>query len=79
MLKVHFFDFSVSHSPQLAKTYTNASARTLFVSSSGLENAKRAVTAYKKGEVKNMSPEIWQAKKIVDSTLHPGTIIGLSH
>jgi len=42
------------------------------VSASGLENAKRLVTSYKKGEAKVMTPEIWQAKKIVDSTLHPG-------
>jgi hypothetical protein len=46
--------------------------RTLLVSSSGLENAKRLVSSYKKGEAKAMTPEIWQAKKVVDSTLHPG-------
>ena len=46
--------------------------RTLFVSASGLQNAKRLVTSYKKGEAKTMTPEIWQAKKVVDSTLHPG-------
>ncbi|KIW89959.1 uncharacterized protein Z519_09389 [Cladophialophora bantiana CBS 173.52] len=50
-----------------------ADPRTLFVSSSGLENAKRLVTSYKTGEAKVMTPEIWQAKKIVDSTLHPDT------
>jgi sideroflexin-5 len=44
----------------------------LFVSSSGLENAKRLVSSYKKGEAEVMTPEIWQAKKVVDSTLHPG-------
>ena len=38
----------------------------------GLENAKRAVEAYKKGEVGEMTPEIWRAKKVVDATLHPG-------
>jgi len=47
--------------------------RTLLVSSSGLEHAKQLVTSYKKGEVKTMTPEIWQAKKVVDSTLHPDT------
>jgi sideroflexin-5 len=31
------------------------------------------VTSYKTGEAKVMTPEIWQAKKIVDSTLHPDT------
>jgi hypothetical protein len=45
----------------------------LFVSSSGLENAKKAITAYKNGTVNEMSPELWRAKQIVDSTLHPGT------
>ncbi|KIW34797.1 uncharacterized protein PV07_01553 [Cladophialophora immunda] len=50
-----------------------ADPRTLFVSSSGLENAKRLVTSYKTGEAKAMTPEIWKAKKIVDSTLHPDT------
>ncbi|OCT50190.1 putative transport protein fsf1 [Cladophialophora carrionii] len=50
-----------------------ADPRTLFVSSSGLENAKKLVTSYKTGQAKVMTPEIWQAKKIVDSTLHPDT------
>lgn len=44
----------------------------LFVSSTGLENAKNLIVAYKKGEVKDMSPDLWRAKQIVDSTLHPG-------
>ena len=46
--------------------------RTLFVSSAGLEHAKRLVTAYKQGLIPSMTPELWQAKKVVDSTLHPG-------
>ncbi|EJT72546.1 sideroflexin-5, variant [Gaeumannomyces tritici R3-111a-1] len=46
---------------------------TLFVNKSGLEQAKRALISYKQGHVKEMSPELWQAKKIVDSTLHPDT------
>lgn len=29
--------------------------------------------AYKQGQVKEMTPELWKAKKIVDSTLHPDT------
>lgn len=29
--------------------------------------------AYKQGEVKEMTPALWKAKKIVDSTLHPDT------
>lgn len=43
------------------------------MSASGLEHAKQLVSSYKKGEAKMMTPELWQAKKIVDSTLHPGT------
>lgn len=44
----------------------------LFVSSSGLEQAKKLVTSYKQGEIPSMTPELWQAKKVLDSTLHPG-------
>ena len=51
-------------------TYTNG--RTLFVSTSGLEDAKRLVSSYKSGDVQFMTPNLWRAKKIVDSTLHPG-------
>lgn len=46
--------------------------RTLFVSSVGLENAKKLISSYKQGQLKSMTPELWHAKKIVDSTLHPG-------
>jgi hypothetical protein len=45
----------------------------LFTSSAGLENAKQLVTAYKMGKIRDMTPELWQAKKTIDSTLHPGT------
>ncbi|KAG9786592.1 sideroflexin-5, partial [Aureobasidium melanogenum] len=48
-------------------------ARNLFVSKAGLEHAKELVTAYKTGQIKEMTPELWKAKKIVDSTLHPVT------
>lgn len=47
--------------------------RTLLVGRTGLEQAKKAIVAYKQGEVKEMTPELWTAKKIVDSTLHPDT------
>ncbi|KAI3336490.1 sideroflexin-5 [Xylariaceae sp. AK1471] len=47
--------------------------RTLLAGKSGLEDAKKLVMAYKQGEVKEMTPELWKAKKIVDSTLHPDT------
>lgn len=45
---------------------------TLLAGSKGLENAKRLVTEYKTGKLQHMTPELWHAKKIVDSTLHPG-------
>ncbi|KAI9166592.1 Sideroflexin fsf1 [Paramyrothecium foliicola] len=46
---------------------------TLFAGTTGLEHAKRLVTDFKTGKVENMNPELWKAKKIVDSTLHPDT------
>ena len=48
------------------------SSRTLFTSSQGLEQAKQLLTSYKTGEIRDMNQELWNAKKIVDSTLHPG-------
>jgi hypothetical protein len=45
----------------------------LFTSAAGLEDAKQLVTAYKMGKMPDMTPELWQAKKTIDSTLHPGT------
>ena len=50
----------------------NSDIRTLLASSTGLEDAKALITRYKQGEIQAMTPELWQAKKIVDSTLHPG-------
>ncbi|PGH06092.1 hypothetical protein AJ79_06626 [Helicocarpus griseus UAMH5409] len=47
--------------------------RTLFVSSAGLENAKSLISSYKNGHIPSMTPELWKAKQIVDSTLHPDT------
>lgn len=47
--------------------------RTLLVSKDGLEQAKSLITSYKLGKIQEMNPELWQAKKVVDSTLHPGT------
>ncbi|KAK5989891.1 Sideroflexin FSF1 [Cladobotryum mycophilum] len=46
---------------------------TLFAGSTGLEHAKQLVTDYKTGKLEHMTPELWHAKKIVDSTLHPDT------
>ncbi|KAL1989683.1 hypothetical protein VTN49DRAFT_6880 [Thermomyces lanuginosus] len=47
--------------------------RMLFVSSSGLEQAKQLIIAYKQGKIPEMTPELWRAKQIVDSTIHPDT------
>ncbi|KAK4179025.1 putative mitochondrial transport protein [Triangularia setosa] len=47
--------------------------RTLLVSSAGLTDAKNLLVAYKNGQIPNMTPDLWKAKKIVDSTLHPDT------
>jgi len=52
---------------------TISDPRTLLTSSSGLEHAKWLVTQYKQGKIQEMTPDLWQAKKIVDSTLHPDT------
>ncbi|WYZ40765.1 hypothetical protein EsH8_IV_001106 [Colletotrichum jinshuiense] len=46
---------------------------TLLVGSTGLEQAKSLLTDYKQGKIPRMTPELWQAKKVVDSTLHPDT------
>ncbi|TDZ23899.1 putative mitochondrial transport protein fsf1 [Colletotrichum sidae] len=46
---------------------------TLLVGSTGLEQAKSLLTDYKLGKIPHMTPELWKAKKVVDSTLHPDT------
>jgi len=38
-----------------------------------LEHAKSLIAAYKQGKIGEMNTELWRAKKIVDSTLHPDT------
>lgn len=38
-----------------------------------IETAKRMVWDYKNGVTSKMSPELWRAKKVLDSTLHPDT------
>ncbi|EFQ94315.1 hypothetical protein PTT_08062 [Pyrenophora teres f. teres 0-1] len=73
-LPVSQFDLStywgrVQHSANISDP------RTLLTSSVGLENAKKLVTAYKTGGIPEMTPELWNAKKIIDSTIHPGTAI----
>ena len=52
-------------------------SRTLLVSSQQLEYSKQILTQYKMGQVKEMNDDLWKAKKIVDSTLHPGTLTQL--
>ncbi|KAG7433189.1 putative mitochondrial transport protein fsf1 [Fusarium oxysporum f. sp. raphani] len=46
---------------------------TLFTGTAGLEAAKKLVTEYKMGKIEQMTPALWQAKKVMDSTLHPDT------
>ncbi|KAJ5902556.1 hypothetical protein N7495_003084 [Penicillium taxi] len=45
--------------------------RMLLVSSAGLEHSKRLISLYKQNQIQEMTPELWRAKKVVDSTLHP--------
>ncbi|TQN70971.1 putative mitochondrial transport protein fsf1 [Colletotrichum shisoi] len=45
---------------------------TLLVGGTGLEQAKSLLTDYKQGKIPFMTPDLWKAKKVVDSTLHPG-------
>ncbi|KAM3422726.1 Sidoreflexin [Cercospora zeina] len=47
--------------------------RTLFTSSARLEHATSLITQYQQGKIQQMTPDLWTAKKIVDSTLHPDT------
>ncbi|KAI9735315.1 MAG: hypothetical protein M1818_006510 [Claussenomyces sp. TS43310] len=47
--------------------------RTLLTSNDGLEQAKGLIASYKQGRLREMTPDLWHAKKIVDSTLHPDT------
>ncbi|KAI1212341.1 Tricarboxylate/iron carrier [Annulohypoxylon truncatum] len=58
---------------RVKQTATITDPRTLFAGKHGLEHAKKLLVAYKQGEIKDMTPELWKAKKIVDSTLHPDT------
>lgn len=45
----------------------------LLNTSSDIEAAKRMIWDYKNGVTAKMSPELWRAKKVLDSTLHPDT------
>ena len=45
----------------------------LLNSSKDIETAKRMVWDYKNGVIPTMTPELWRAKRVLDSTLHPDT------
>ncbi|ODV77435.1 tricarboxylate carrier [Suhomyces tanzawaensis NRRL Y-17324] len=45
----------------------------LLNTSSDIESAKRKIWDYRNGVTLAMSPDLWRAKKILDSTLHPDT------
>jgi hypothetical protein len=47
--------------------------RTLLASTQSLNQAKDLLISYKTGNIKEMNDDLWRAKKLVDSTLHPGT------
>lgn len=46
--------------------------RMLLVSKKGLSDAKELIASYKQGKIGQMTPELWHAKRVIDSTLHPG-------
>lgn len=46
--------------------------RTLFASKSDIKSAKELIASYKQNVVPEMTPELWRAKRMLDSTLHPG-------
>ena len=66
------FGPSIAHTG-LRRTCDSSRNRTLLTSSAGLEQAKQLIAAYKTGKIQDMSPDLWKAKKIIDSTIHPGT------
>ncbi len=45
----------------------------LLVTKKELQESKDVIARYKLGEFKSMTPELWHAKKVCDSTLHPDT------
>ncbi|KAJ5226482.1 Sideroflexin FSF1 [Penicillium chermesinum] len=47
--------------------------RMILTSSAKLQQAKDLITLYKQNKIPSMTPELWKAKKVVDSTLHPDT------
>ncbi|CDR42106.1 CYFA0S08e03686g1_1 [Cyberlindnera fabianii] len=45
----------------------------LLTTSAQLEQARKLIADYRSGAIKTMTPDLWQAKKILDSTVHPDT------
>ncbi|CEP60178.1 Fsf1p LALA0_S01e04764g [Lachancea lanzarotensis] len=45
----------------------------LLTTENQLKNARKIVSSYRRGELKDPSPEFWHAKKQLDSTVHPDT------
>jgi tricarboxylate carrier len=45
----------------------------LFTTSQHLEEAKKLISDYRNGQFKELTPEFWNAKKVLDSTVHPDT------
>ncbi|CCG20744.1 tricarboxylate carrier protein [Candida orthopsilosis Co 90-125] len=45
----------------------------LLNTSNDIETAKRMIWDYKNGVIPTMTPELWRAKRVLDSTLHPDT------
>jgi hypothetical protein len=46
--------------------------RTLLASTQSLNQAKDLLIGYKTGTINEMNDDLWKAKKLVDSTVHPG-------
>ncbi|KAK9452180.1 Tricarboxylate/iron carrier [Limtongia smithiae] len=45
----------------------------LLVTKKDLDESTALVSKYKNGEISKMTPQLWHAKKVLDSTLHPDT------
>lgn len=45
----------------------------LLTTSKDIQNAKLKIWEYRNGVVPSMTPELWRAKKVLDSTIHPDT------
>jgi tricarboxylate carrier len=66
------YDLS-TYAGRVKQAATISDMRTLFASQQILEQSKALLTQYKQGQIQNMNEDLWQAKKIVDSTIHPDT------